>query len=577
MDRRNRKSLNRLRYAFFARSLFTYFALMVLPIILVSMLSIYTVRERIYSQIKDTTETVFSLSSKAIEPIISDTRRISIFINSHSDLLLALVSLFSGNDMGQEIDDNGYFGFIDEILAYSPNIQYVVISKPSSVKTVINSSILDTSQSLISNSSAVKTLESSSIPITGGKIRLSSFDSKEIDSISFSIPLKYGMVLSVFVKQSYIRQLLDDVMQYQGEIVLIRDQNGKIISSNNQAYDESYIESLDKCEYIIQSHRFFTGEEALVSMIPKSVTMGASDAIIRFTFIASAIAGGLSLIISLVLSRRLYIRIDRILTLFEKNNELDEELIKKSRFHFDTYNYILEGVAKSYVRETSLREKIVEGELDLANAKLMALQYQLNPHFIFNTLQSIDLLVKDSSKQVLASRMIGNFSGTLRYSLQDPSRLVDIEEEIAITRDYISLQSVRFQDRVMVIWDYDEEEIESICCIRMLLQPMIENIYQHGLKEGSPTLVRISIEKTEERLSIAVCDNGPGADEATLKSLIASINQKTPPEHHIGLYNVNQRLCILFGQESALRFSSTDGLGFEISLSIPLSRIDHNR
>lgn len=577
MDRRNRKSLNRLRYAFFARSLFTYFALMVLPIILVSMLSIYTVRERIYSQIKDTTETVFSLSSKAIEPIISDTRRISIFINSHSDLLLALVSLFSGNDMGQEIDDNGYFGFIDEILAYSPNIQYVVISKPSSEKTVINSSILDTSQSLISNSSAVKTLESSSISITGGKIRLSSFDSKEIDSISFSIPLKYGMVLSVFVKQSYIRQLLDDVMQYQGEIVLIRDQNGKIISSNNQAYDESYIESLDKCEYIIQSHRFFTGEEALVSMIPKSVTMGASDAIIRFTFIASAIAGGLSLIISLVLSRRLYIRIDRILTLFEKNNELDEELIKKSRFHFDTYNYILEGVAKSYVRETSLREKIVEGELDLANAKLMALQYQLNPHFIFNTLQSIDLVVKDSSKQVLASRMIGNFSRILRYSLQDPSRLVDIEEEIAITRDYISLQSVRFQDRVMVIWDYDEEEIESICCIRMLLQPMIENIYQHGLKEGSPTMVRISIEKTEERLSIAVCDNGPGADEATLKSLIASINQKTPPEHHIGLYNVNQRLCILFGQESALRFSSTEGLGFEISLSIPLSRIDHNR
>lgn len=573
MDRRNRSSLGRLRHAFFIRSLFMYFAMMVIPVFIVGILSIYTVRKHVYRQIKDTTETVFSISSKAIEPIISDTRRISIFIDSHSDLLLSLVSLFSGDEHDGAIEDNGYFGFIDEILAYSPNIQYVMISKPGSRNVVINSMIMESSQSLVSDTGR-SINDGASIAITGAKMRMSDFDSKEIDSIAFSIPLKYGMMLSVFVKQSYIRQLLDDVMQYEGEIVMILDSDGNVISSNSQAYDRAYIDSLDQSRYIIQSHGILTGGEVLVSMIPKSVTMGASDAIISFTLIASAIAGIASLVISLVLSRSLYKRIDSILSIFEQNDAIDEQLMQKSMFLFDTYNYILEGVAKSYVRETSLREKVVEGERDLAVTKLMALQYQLNPHFIFNTLQSIDLAVKDRSRKEDASRMIGNFSRILRYSLQDPSRLVMLDEEIAATRDYIALQGIRFKDRVMVIWDYDEEEIQRVRCIRMLFQPMIENIYQHGIRsDGAPTLVRIAIEKRDGSLSIDVSDNGPGTDSRMLSTIVSSINQKTPPEHHIGLYNVNQRLSILFGEECMLHLSSVQGSGFSISLSIPLDRI----
>ena len=108
----------------------------------------------------------------------------------------------------------------------------------------------------------------------------------------------------------------------------------------------------------------------------------------------------------------------------------------------------------------------------------------------------------------------------------------------------------------------------------MLFQPMIENIYQHGIRsDGAPTPVRIAIEKRDGSLSIDVSDNGPGTDSRMLSTIVSSINQKTPPEHHIGLYNVNQRLSILFGEECMLHLSSVQGSGFSISLSIPLDRI----
>ncbi len=570
MDLKSNKIIRSIKLRFFLRNLLSYIALMTIPMLLIVSVSSYFIKENIYKQIKSNTETIFSLSNNVLEELLFDSEKISIYINSHSDLLLSLFALFNGDDIEYEYLDE-YYGYIEERLVYSPYVHSIIITQKGVDYMVVNTDIVP-SESF----KDIVLKEGSSI--TRNEIKLGPWDRARTDVVTFSIPLKYGIYLLVNVNEKYIKELLDSATQYSNEIILLLNSNGEVISGNS-IYENAPFEfsSIDEEDYIMQSRDILNEGDSIVAFIPKEEAVDIPKTIIKITLLLTLFICLVSLIIALLLSRSLYGKINRILELFEDNGELDEEVLKLSKRHFDTYHYILERIASNYVRETNLKSQVVQTKLDLTTMQLTALQYQINPHFIFNTLQSIDLAIKSKDKTSSASFMISNFSTILRYSLQSPTGLVALEEEIDITRKYIALQAIRFQDRVVVLWDYDEDEIAGYGSIRMLFQPLIENIYQHGLKEGGEkTIVEVHIELQSDVIYIEIADDGPGMSAEKLEELRKNIKNTAPPSRHIGFYNVNQRLCMTFGFRSALKIVSQEGEGFKVSAVIPYCIVEND-
>ena len=159
----------------------------------------------------------------------------------------------------------------------------------------------------------------------------------------------------------------------------------------------------------------------------------------------------------------------------------------------------------------------------MAKVQMMmpALQLQLNPHFIFNTLQTIDLeILKFQSSDNHTSLLIHNLSDILKYSLENTSKTVHIRDEIRICKAYAEIQKLRYRNPFILYWDYDERLLERPI-IHLILQPLLENSLQHGIKEiPQKGLVKIKIQERGGRIHIYIIDNGIGISKDRLLSLI---------------------------------------------------------
>ncbi|MCA1661180.1 MAG: histidine kinase [Novosphingobium sp.] len=203
-----------------------------------------------------------------------------------------------------------------------------------------------------------------------------------------------------------------------------------------------------------------------------------------------------------------------------------------------------------------------EGEYRRAarNAELRSLRYQVNPHFLFNTLNSLSALVL-SGKTQAAETMIQTISTFYRRSLAgDPTADVPLEEEIRLQRLYLEVEAVRFPSRLKVAYEIPEA-LENACVPGMILQPLVENSVKYGVAPVARTVtITLSARVEHGRLVLTVADDGPGAP---LEAGIAGTG--------IGLQNVRDRLAARFGSEASVVSGST-GNGYATIIRIPLIR-----
>lgn len=193
-------------------------------------------------------------------------------------------------------------------------------------------------------------------------------------------------------------------------------------------------------------------------------------------------------------------------------------------------------------------------------AELRALRYQVNPHFLFNTLNSISSLVMAGRAQQ-AETMILSLSGFFRTSLAAaPTEDVRLTDEIALQRLYLDIEAVRFPDRLRVEVDV-EPGLEDACVPGMILQPLVENAIKHGVSPARhPVTIRVAATAPAPgRLSLRVEDDG-GAENGQ------------PGGTCVGLRNVADRLRVRFGNEASIKAGPRDGGGFSVELCMPQVR-----
>jgi two-component system LytT family sensor kinase len=215
------------------------------------------------------------------------------------------------------------------------------------------------------------------------------------------------------------------------------------------------------------------------------------------------------------------------------------------------------------------RKLEVQGRL-LLEARLDALQRQINPHFLFNTLNSIASLVR--SRPELAREMIVKLGNILRTLLQDRDAFVPLGEELAFTDDYLDIEVVRFGEKLRVVKEIAGDTLD-VEVPSMLLQPLIENSIKHGLEpriSGGTVTLRSRLQ--DGRLTIEIEDDGVGVEPG--RDVTAPVSGLVREGTGIGMKNVRERMEVLYGDDATVEMVSRPGRGTRVRLTMPQHRED---
>jgi two-component system LytT family sensor kinase len=227
---------------------------------------------------------------------------------------------------------------------------------------------------------------------------------------------------------------------------------------------------------------------------------------------------------------------------------------------------VVVGIPLKIWNAVRIERKLEEQSRLLLEARLDALQRQINPHFLFNTLNSIASLVR--SKPELAREMIVKLANILRVLLKDRDAFVPLGEELAFTDDYLDIEVVRFGEKLRVVKEIAEETLDVVVP-SMLLQPLIENSIKHGLEpriEGGTVTLRSKI--VDGRLLIEVEDDGVGVEPGG--ETRAPVSGLVREGSGIGMRNVRERMQVLYGEEAQVEMESRPGRGTKVRLLMPL-------
>ncbi len=215
-------------------------------------------------------------------------------------------------------------------------------------------------------------------------------------------------------------------------------------------------------------------------------------------------------------------------------------------------------------------------------AEYLALQNQINPHFLYNTLESIRGEAMTAGLNELAN-MTEAMAKFFRYSIYNVNHLVRLEEELNNINNYFAIQHYRFGDRLTSVIEIDpaDAEMAYLCVLpKMTLQPIVENAVFHGIEPKlGKGVIRIKIELMADRLIITVSDNGQGIESERLDGLnhrlsmnsFDEIQTDIPERNGIALMNVNTRIKLLFGENYGLHLYSAYGAGTDVMISLPFN------
>ena len=241
----------------------------------------------------------------------------------------------------------------------------------------------------------------------------------------------------------------------------------------------------------------------------------------------------------------------------------------------------LKSTKTNLIMKKEFERREYEFEMDKRKAEIVSLQSQINPHFLYNTLEVIrsEAIINQDTEAAEMAEALANY---FRYNISKKKDIVTLGEELDNIDNYINIQKKRFGKRIQyqLLFHTDEEEARCALMPRLVIQPLVENAIYHGLEkkaQGGTVIVHITV--TTKRLIIQVEDDGPGMDREVRENLERQLRgELAEPVHHdiinnkhggIALLNINKRVQMLYGKNFGLSFSSTQQVGVEAEVTLP--------
>ncbi len=226
------------------------------------------------------------------------------------------------------------------------------------------------------------------------------------------------------------------------------------------------------------------------------------------------------------------------------------------------------SIQSSYEKSEELMQEIVWEQNERRKSELDALQSQINPHFLYNALDSITWMI-EGERNDEAAFMISQLAKLFRISLSQGHTIISVRDELQHAKSYMNIQRIRYKDAFSVTFDV-APELEEYCAVKLTLQPILENSINYGVDPMDDcSEIFIRVKKEEDLLVLSVEDNGIGMSEEEVSLLLTDSNRKRKHGSGVGLVNINNRLQILFGKEYGLFIESEPDEGTRVSIRIP--------
>lgn len=226
-----------------------------------------------------------------------------------------------------------------------------------------------------------------------------------------------------------------------------------------------------------------------------------------------------------------------------------------------------ESIQNSYQRNADLMQKIVVEQNERRKSELDALQSQINPHFLYNALDSITWMI-EGERNDEAAFTVTQLAKLFRISLSKGHTVISVKDEIQHAQSYMNIQKIRYKDSFSVVFDI-EPKLFDYCAVKLILQPLLENAINYGIAGDEDGEIRITGRLEEENIVLEVQDNGIGIPEEEVELLLTDSNRVRKKGSGVGLVNVNNRIQILFGKEYGLQIESELDEGTKVSVRIP--------
>ncbi|WP_223192788.1 sensor histidine kinase [Paenibacillus sedimenti] len=411
--------------------------------------------------------------------------------------------------------------------------------------------------------------------------RLEAFDDASMFAKVLKIDLNLNKFYDVIVRER------DYIQMY-----LINEKNQIVVSSiegyqmdKNDAYTTFERDRLDRRK---DSMLFdmplggvsYTSGWRLVGLANTDRMTNALKESRSFIILLAAASTLITSVLTAIMLRSYYYRVKRLSRHMEKvkNEKFDlielhegrdeiGELIRNFNRMTSKINSLINDVYKLEIQKKDL-------ELERIRAELNFLQSQMNPHFLFNTLNAI-LVVCTRNHYTDVTEIIKSLSKILRRLLSWKDDLVSLQEEVLFTEMYLKIEKFRFGDKFSYHFAVDEEAF-AYKIPKMSLQPLVENACKHGLQTiKSPGMIHISIRLNDDKLKVSITDNGIGMDSATIKKIMINMTSETEVSGNIGIRNVYRRLKLYYEERVRFDIASTPSEGTEIFFEIPLMRLTH--
>ena len=305
----------------------------------------------------------------------------------------------------------------------------------------------------------------------------------------------------------------------------------------------------------------------LVSVIPGSNPYYGMKDIRYFVIMVLSI----TLLAMLILNRMVANRVTRPITML--NNSIME--IEMGRSDPAVYiggpseiEHLGRTLKSSYEQIERLMKDMVESQEEKRKSELDALQSQINPHFLYNTLDSIGWMI-EGEKYDDAVFMITQLASLFRVSLSGGKTIIPIEDEIRHAGNYMNIQKVRFKDAFTVTFDIDER-IKNLCTVKLIVQPILENAVYYGVKDMEDGEISVrGFLGDDGDVYIRVSDNGFGMSGEETALLLTDNSRVRKKGSGVGLINVQRRIQLRFGQQYGLVIESEPDEGTSVTIHLP--------
>ena len=320
-------------------------------------------------------------------------------------------------------------------------------------------------------------------------------------------------------------------------------------------------------KYLVTRTDMKTTGWTLVSMVPYKSVMAETMAISGVMILAVAI----TLIVTLLLLNRILTGVVKPLKKLEKymvQVNPDNMYQRMEILTDDEIGHLSMKFNQMMDRIRNLKEQVIEEQEDKRKYELQALQAQINPHFLYNTLDSIIWMAETNDSNIVA--MTEALAKLFRISLNKGNEEISLERELEHVKNYLIIQSMRYADK----FTYEisaEPGVERCRTIKLILQPIVENCIYHGIKKKRGTgKITIRAYRREQNLIIEVSDDGCGMPEEICRKILSDeIESENISGSGIGVKNVNERIQLRFGKKYGLSYSSEEGIGTTVTYVLP--------